>query len=93
MVAVMMDVQIRVVDAKNEVMVMDLKDPVTNYPWLRHVGYKVVFVVVEVLEVQALLILMVHKVVKEIYFLEVEMVFFHCGVPHLRIQGLHKLEI
>ncbi|GJS16979.1 hypothetical protein Tco_0411451 [Tanacetum coccineum] len=89
-----MDVQIRVVDAKSEVVVMDLKDLVANYLWLKHVGYEVVFVVVEVLDVQAsLLILRVHEAVKDISFLEVKMVFFHCDVHHLRIKGLHKLEI
>ncbi|GJT19982.1 retrovirus-related pol polyprotein from transposon TNT 1-94 [Tanacetum coccineum] len=50
MVVVVVDVQIRVVDAKIEVVAMDLKDPVSNYPWLKHVDYEVAFVVVEVLE-------------------------------------------
>ncbi|GKB19535.1 hypothetical protein Tco_0853458 [Tanacetum coccineum] len=87
MVVVVEDVQIRMMDVKSEVVVMDLKDPVANYPWLKHVGYEVMFVVVEVLEVQASMwILTVHEVVKEISFLEVEMVFFHCDVSHLRIQ-------
>ncbi|GJV29541.1 hypothetical protein Tco_1385989 [Tanacetum coccineum] len=86
MVVVVVDVQIRVLDAKCEVVMMDLKDLVANYPCLKLVDYEVVFVVVEVLEVQASLwILMVHEVVKEISFLEVETVFFLCGVPHLRI--------
>ncbi|GKA95933.1 hypothetical protein Tco_0818028 [Tanacetum coccineum] len=57
MVEVVVDVQIRVVDVKNEVVVTDLKYPVTNYPLLKHVCYKVVFVGIEVLEVQASLVL------------------------------------
>ncbi|GJS47165.1 hypothetical protein Tco_0597286 [Tanacetum coccineum] len=81
MVVVLVDVQIRVVDVASEVAMMDLKDPVANYPWLKHVGYEVVFVVVEVLEERMKRfdkcsflrwILMVHEVVKEISFLEVE---------------------
>ncbi|GJU53239.1 hypothetical protein Tco_1226953 [Tanacetum coccineum] len=89
MVEVVVDVEIRVVDVKNEVVVMDLRDLMANYPRLRHVSYEAVFVVMEDLEVQAsLLILRVYEVVKEIYFMEVVMVFFHCGVPHLRIQAL-----
>ncbi|GJV37263.1 hypothetical protein Tco_1409740 [Tanacetum coccineum] len=55
MVVVVVNVQMWALDAKNEVVVMDLKDPVANYPWLKHLGYEVVFVAVEVLEVQALL--------------------------------------
>ncbi|GJR41880.1 hypothetical protein Tco_1309983 [Tanacetum coccineum] len=78
MVEVVVDVEIRVVDVKNKVVVMDLRDPMANYPRLRHVSYEAVFVVMEDLEVQALLI----------YFVEVVMVFFHCGVTHLRIQAL-----
>nr|GFA94758.1 hypothetical protein [Tanacetum cinerariifolium] len=54
-------VQIRVVDAQSEVVVMDLKDPVANYQWLKHVSYKVVFVVVEVLKVQALLTIIINS--------------------------------
>ncbi|GKE52839.1 hypothetical protein Tco_1487995 [Tanacetum coccineum] len=37
---------------------MDLRDPVANYPRLKHVSYEVVFVVMEVLEVQASLVLL-----------------------------------
>ncbi|GJV16758.1 hypothetical protein Tco_1362081 [Tanacetum coccineum] len=48
-----------VVDVKNEVVVvMDLRDPVANYPRLRYVNYEVVFVVMEDLEVQASLVLL-----------------------------------
>ncbi|GKC93850.1 hypothetical protein Tco_1159292, partial [Tanacetum coccineum] len=46
------------VDVKREVVVMDLKESVANYPWLKHVGYEVMFVVVEVLEVQASMVLL-----------------------------------
>ncbi|GJS34062.1 hypothetical protein Tco_0532444 [Tanacetum coccineum] len=52
------DVQIWVVDVRHEVVVMDLKGPVANYPWLTHMGYEVINVVVEFLEVQALLVLL-----------------------------------
>ncbi|GKB58564.1 hypothetical protein Tco_0914750 [Tanacetum coccineum] len=97
MVVVVVDVQIRLVDVESEVVVMDLKDPVANYPWLKHEGCRVVFVVVKVLEERMKRfdrssylkwILMVLEVVKEFSFLEVEKVFIHCGFPHLRIQGL-----
>ncbi|GJW91587.1 hypothetical protein Tco_0169140 [Tanacetum coccineum] len=64
MVVVVVDVQIRVVDAQSEVVVMDLKDPVANYPWLKHESCEVEFVMVEALEIS---------------FLEVEKVFFHCA--------------
>ncbi|GJY03773.1 hypothetical protein Tco_0369713 [Tanacetum coccineum] len=37
---------------------MDLSDLVANYPWLKYVSYEVVFVVMEVLEVQASLVLL-----------------------------------
>ncbi|GJZ97838.1 hypothetical protein Tco_0670291 [Tanacetum coccineum] len=57
MVEVVVDVQIRVVDMRNEVVVTDLMDPVANYPRLKHVSCEVVFVVMEVLEVQASLVL------------------------------------
>ncbi|GKF12775.1 hypothetical protein Tco_0050701 [Tanacetum coccineum] len=33
---VVVDVQIWVVDVQSEVVVMDLKSPMANYPWLRH---------------------------------------------------------
>ncbi|GKC56805.1 hypothetical protein Tco_1084403 [Tanacetum coccineum] len=36
--------------------VMDLKGTVANYPWLTYMGYEVINVVVEVLEVQASLV-------------------------------------
>ncbi|GKD15294.1 hypothetical protein Tco_1199701 [Tanacetum coccineum] len=97
MVVVVVDVQIRLVDVESEVVVMDLKDPMANYPWLKHEGCRVVFVVVKVLEERMKRfdrssylkwILMVLEVVKEFSFLEVEKVFIHCGFPHLRIQGL-----
>ncbi|GKC28106.1 hypothetical protein Tco_1035400 [Tanacetum coccineum] len=77
------------------------KGPVANYPWVKHVGYEVVFAVVEVLKERMKRsnrcsylrwILMMHEVVKEIYFLEAEKVFFHCGVHHLRIQGRALLQ-
>ncbi|GJT64363.1 hypothetical protein Tco_1015843 [Tanacetum coccineum] len=54
MVEVVVDVQIWVVDVKNKVVVMNLRDPVAIYSWLKHVSYEAVFVVMEVLEVQAL---------------------------------------
>ncbi|GJS81408.1 hypothetical protein Tco_0747949 [Tanacetum coccineum] len=50
---VVVDVQIRVIDVRNKVVVIDLRDQVANYPLLRHVSYEVVFVVIEDLEVQA----------------------------------------
>ncbi|GJU08028.1 hypothetical protein Tco_1124458 [Tanacetum coccineum] len=56
MVEEVVDIQIRVVDERHEVMAMDLKGPVVNYPRLRHEYYEVVFVEEEVLEVQALLL-------------------------------------
>ncbi|GJZ41003.1 hypothetical protein Tco_0587889 [Tanacetum coccineum] len=58
MVEVVMDVQIRVVDVRDEVVVTDLRYPVANYPRLKHVCYELVFVGVEVLEVQASLMLL-----------------------------------
>ncbi|GJT30866.1 hypothetical protein Tco_0671177 [Tanacetum coccineum] len=58
MVEVVVDFQIRVVDVGIRVVVvrhvvveMDLKGPVANYPWFQHKGHLVIFVVVEVLEV------------------------------------------
>ncbi|GJT29061.1 hypothetical protein Tco_0909336 [Tanacetum coccineum] len=59
MAVVVVDVQIWVVDVKNEVVVMDLRDPMANYPWLKHVSYKVVYFVMEVLNVQASLVLLI----------------------------------
>ncbi|GJZ88584.1 hypothetical protein Tco_0660366 [Tanacetum coccineum] len=50
------DVQIRVVDVRNEVVVMDLRGPMANYTRMRHVSYEVMFVVMEDLEVQASLL-------------------------------------
>ncbi|GJS18642.1 hypothetical protein Tco_0413114 [Tanacetum coccineum] len=100
MVVVVVDVQIRVVDAQSGVVEMDLKDLVANYPWLRHEVCEVVFVVVEVIEVRMKpfdkcsylkWILRVLEVVKDISFLEGEKVFFHWCVPHLRIQCLQEL--
>nr|GEW29794.1 hypothetical protein [Tanacetum cinerariifolium] len=51
MVEVEVDVQIRLVDVRHEVVAMDLKGPVANYPRLTHMGHEVMNVVVEVLEV------------------------------------------
>ncbi|GKB06881.1 hypothetical protein Tco_0835114 [Tanacetum coccineum] len=56
MVEEVVDVQIRVVDERHEVVAMDLKDPVANYLWLRHEYHEVVFVGEEVLKVQASLV-------------------------------------
>ncbi|GKC73845.1 hypothetical protein Tco_1119728 [Tanacetum coccineum] len=56
MVKVVIDVQIRVVDVKNEAVLPDLRDLVANYPRSKHECYEAVFVVMEVLEVQASLI-------------------------------------
>ncbi|GJX15556.1 hypothetical protein Tco_0216388, partial [Tanacetum coccineum] len=53
MVKVVIDVQIRVVDVKNEAVLPDLRDLVANYPRSKHECYEAVFVVMEVLEVQA----------------------------------------
>nr|GEX33881.1 hypothetical protein [Tanacetum cinerariifolium] len=62
------DVQIRVVDVRNEVVAdaqireegvrhvvvaKDLKGPVANYPRLTHMSYEVIKFIVEVLEIQA----------------------------------------
>ncbi|GJV11909.1 hypothetical protein Tco_1353450 [Tanacetum coccineum] len=55
---VVVDVQIRVVDVKNEVVVMDMRDLVANYPRLKHVSYEVVFIVMKVLDIQASLVLL-----------------------------------
>ncbi|GJU67872.1 hypothetical protein Tco_1254131 [Tanacetum coccineum] len=89
MVEVVVDVQIWMVDVRNEVVVMNLKDPMANYPRLRHVGYEMVFVVERMKWFERCsylkLILRADEVVKEISFMEVDMVFFHCSVPHLRI--------
>ncbi|GJS43426.1 hypothetical protein Tco_0568469 [Tanacetum coccineum] len=52
------DVQIRVVDVRHEVVAMDLKGSVANYPRLKCMGHEVVFVGVEVLEIQASLVLL-----------------------------------
>nr|GEV40954.1 hypothetical protein [Tanacetum cinerariifolium] len=56
MVEVEVDVQIRVVDVRHKVVAMDLKGLVANYQRLTHMGHEVMNVVVEVLEVQALLV-------------------------------------
>ncbi|GKB16208.1 hypothetical protein Tco_0850131, partial [Tanacetum coccineum] len=53
MVEVVVDIQIRVVDMRNEVLVTDLRDPMANYPWMKHVFHEVVVVLVEVIKVQA----------------------------------------
>ncbi|GKE65359.1 hypothetical protein Tco_1519520, partial [Tanacetum coccineum] len=63
MVEVVVDVQIRVVDVKHVVVVMNLRDLVANYPRLRHVSYEVVFVVVEYLGVQASLVVVNNGIV------------------------------
>ncbi|GJV03957.1 hypothetical protein Tco_1337526 [Tanacetum coccineum] len=55
---VVVDVQIRVVDVKNKVVVMDLRDLVANYPRLKHMSYEVVFIMMEVLEIQASLVIL-----------------------------------
>ncbi|GJU05342.1 hypothetical protein Tco_1121772 [Tanacetum coccineum] len=52
------DVQIRVVDVRHEVVAMDLKGLVANYPRLTHMGHEVIKVMVEVLEVHASLVLL-----------------------------------
>ncbi|GKE77672.1 hypothetical protein Tco_1543792 [Tanacetum coccineum] len=57
MVEEVVDVQIRVVDERHEVVSMDLKGPVATYPWLTHMGHEVISFVVEVLGVQASLVL------------------------------------
>ncbi|GJW91620.1 hypothetical protein Tco_0169173 [Tanacetum coccineum] len=71
---------------KHVVVAKDLKGPIANYPWLTHTGHEVIKFMVEVLKVLPL----------EVDFdgafsgerdLEVVMVLFHFGVPHLRIQG------
>ncbi|GJR29120.1 hypothetical protein Tco_1105352 [Tanacetum coccineum] len=49
---------LEVVDVRNEVVVTDLIDSVANYPRLKYVSYEVVFAVMEVLEVQASLVLL-----------------------------------
>ncbi|GJY45454.1 hypothetical protein Tco_0434517 [Tanacetum coccineum] len=53
-----LDVQIRVVDVRHAVVAMDLKGLVANYPLLTHMGHEVISVVVEVLGVQASLVLL-----------------------------------
>ncbi|GJW53608.1 hypothetical protein Tco_0855821 [Tanacetum coccineum] len=58
MVEVVVDVQIWVVDVRHKVVVTDLRDPVANYLRLKYVCSVVVFVGVEVLEVQASLVLL-----------------------------------
>ncbi|GKD27603.1 hypothetical protein Tco_1233817 [Tanacetum coccineum] len=47
-----------VVDVKNKVVVIGLRDPEANYSCLKHTGHEVVYVVMEVLEVQASLVLL-----------------------------------
>nr|GEY12684.1 hypothetical protein [Tanacetum cinerariifolium] len=49
-VKVVKDVQIRVMDVRNEVVVMDLRDPMANYPRLKLACYELVFVGMKVLE-------------------------------------------
>ncbi|GJY20726.1 hypothetical protein Tco_0393292 [Tanacetum coccineum] len=87
------DVQIRVVDVRNEVVVMDLRGPMANYTRMRHVSYEVMFVVMEDLEVQASLVRQILVWVVELH----ELVDFFLGsgdgvlllwVPHLRVQAL-----
>ncbi|GKB42561.1 hypothetical protein Tco_0887503, partial [Tanacetum coccineum] len=58
MVEVVVDVEIRMVDVRDKVVGTDLRNPVANYPQLKHVCYEVVFVGVEVLEVQASLVVL-----------------------------------
>nr|GEV25981.1 hypothetical protein [Tanacetum cinerariifolium] len=55
---VVADAQIREVVVRHVVMAKDLNSPVANYPRLRHEYHKVMFVGEEVLEVQALLVLL-----------------------------------
>ncbi|GJZ27099.1 hypothetical protein Tco_0571352 [Tanacetum coccineum] len=63
MVEEVVDVQIQVVDVRHEVVTMDLKGSVANYLWLKHIGHEVVFVGVEVLKIQASLV-----IILEVYF-------------------------
>ncbi|GJT78747.1 hypothetical protein Tco_1045472 [Tanacetum coccineum] len=56
------------------------------------IGHEVINGVVEVLEVQASLIFMVHVAVKGISFLEVVMVFFHFDVPQLKIRDARNVK-
>ncbi|GJS43664.1 hypothetical protein Tco_0568707 [Tanacetum coccineum] len=58
MIEEVVNVQIRVVDVRHEVVPMDLKGPVANYLRLKHIGHEVVFIGVEVLEIQASLVLL-----------------------------------
>ncbi|GJR51588.1 hypothetical protein Tco_1402109 [Tanacetum coccineum] len=77
------DLEIPVVVVRHMVVEMDLKDLMANYPWLKHSGHLVKFVVVEVLKVD----------LDGAFGGESD--FFpgggegvsHFGVPHLRIQG------
>nr|GFA23397.1 hypothetical protein [Tanacetum cinerariifolium] len=52
------DVQIQVVNARHKAVTMDLKGLVANYLRLTHMGHLVISVVVEVLVVQASLVLL-----------------------------------
>ncbi|GJR42424.1 hypothetical protein Tco_1310527 [Tanacetum coccineum] len=55
---VVADSQIREVDVRHVVVMKDLKGLVANYPWLIHEYHEVVFIEEEVLEVQASLVLL-----------------------------------
>ncbi|GKA99533.1 hypothetical protein Tco_0827527, partial [Tanacetum coccineum] len=52
------DMQIRAMDVRYEVVATDLRGLVANYPRLTHMGHEVINVVVEVFEVQASLVLL-----------------------------------
>ncbi|GKC64001.1 hypothetical protein Tco_1096599, partial [Tanacetum coccineum] len=56
-----MGVPIRVVDVRRDVVAIDLKGHVVNYSQLKHEYHEVVFVGMEVLEVQASLMLLLEE--------------------------------
>ncbi|GKF02316.1 hypothetical protein Tco_0029239 [Tanacetum coccineum] len=58
MVEMEVDVQIRVVDVRHEEVAMDLKSLMASYLQLTRMGYEVINVMVEVLEVQASFVLL-----------------------------------
>nr|GEX12615.1 hypothetical protein [Tanacetum cinerariifolium] len=55
---VVANAQIREVVVRHMAVANDLKDSVANYPRLTHIGHEVIKFMVEVLEVQALLVLL-----------------------------------
>ncbi|GKD74983.1 hypothetical protein Tco_1333265 [Tanacetum coccineum] len=61
---------------KHVVVAKDLKGPIANYPWLTHTGHEVLPLEVDF-----------DGAFSGERDLEVVMVLFHFGVPHLRIQG------